>query len=32
MNTTGKEFHIKDPGSAITHFIGMILAILAAHA
>ncbi len=30
MNTTGKEFHIKDPGSAITHFIGMILAMLAA--
>ncbi len=29
-NTTGKDFHIKDPGSAITHFIGMILAMLAA--
>jgi hemolysin III len=24
------KFHIKDPGSAITHFIGMVLAILAA--
>ena len=30
MNTTRKDFHIKDPGSAITHFIGMILAMLAA--
>ncbi len=24
------KFHIKDPGSAITHFIGMVLALLAA--
>ncbi len=30
MNTKGKTFHIKDPGSAITHFIGMVLAMLAA--
>ena len=25
-----KEKHIKDPGSAITHFIGMLMAIFAA--
>ena len=35
MNTlsehkTSKAHHIKDPGSAITHFIGMMMAILAA--
>lgn len=30
MNAARKNFHIKDPGSAITHFIGMILAMLAA--
>lgn len=27
---TPKKFHIKDPGSAITHFIGMLMAIFAA--
>lgn len=26
----GKRHHIKDPGSAITHFIGMLMAIFAA--
>ena len=26
---TPKKFHIKDPGSAITHFIGMIMAVFA---
>ncbi len=30
MDTTKKTFHIKDPGSSITHFIGMVLSILAA--
>ena len=30
MNTNKGNFHIKDPGSAITHFIGMVLAMLAA--
>ncbi len=30
MNATNREFHIKDPGSAITHFIGLVLAVLAA--
>lgn len=30
MNHNMNRFHIKDPGSAITHFIGMALALLAA--
>lgn len=30
MNVKERTFHIKDPGSAITHFIGMVLAMLAA--
>ena len=30
MENTEKKRHIKDPGSAITHFIGMLMAIFAA--
>ncbi len=30
MAQTAKQQHIKDPGSAITHFIGMLMAIFAA--